>query len=85
MKKLYLIPNKNADVLFDNFNELLKAHFVASACATVLVSQTKFSSKLFVTLPEDQALAADHAKHFDHGEGRGYSHSFFSSLNLKSP
>lgn len=77
----YLVPQEgNKTILEKSEQDLFHAHQVAMGCARTLIVQPSFSISLLDTLPEDQALAAQHASTFKGGWGFGVTNTFISGL-----
>jgi predicted nucleic acid-binding Zn-ribbon protein len=69
-----------ATVLDSGMLELFKAQITAVGSAETLILQPPFTNNLLPTLPEDQALAAQHAGTFKAGWGFGVVSAFVSGL-----
>jgi hypothetical protein len=81
----YLIPQEGMSPVLDvATRNLFNAHNVALGSALTLVLQPPFSNDLLVTLPEDQALAAQHATIFKNGWGFGVANAFITGLTTIS-
>lgn len=77
----YLVPAEGGGVMLnDAVLGLFNAHNVALCSALALRTQAPFSNSLLVTLPEDQALAAEHAATFQNGWGFGVAGTYLSGL-----
>ncbi|ETW99354.1 MAG: hypothetical protein ETSY1_15315 [Candidatus Entotheonella factor] len=76
-----LVPSEGGIPVLDNaISNLFNAHNVTVGCAQTLIIQTPFTNNLLTTLPEDQALAAEHAMTFKSGWGYGVSETFIMGL-----
>jgi gas vesicle protein len=76
-----LIPQESSKAVLDLYcSNLLSAHQVATGCADTLILQPPFTNSLLVTLPEDQALAAQHASSFKSAGGFGFANACFSGM-----
>lgn len=79
--KKYLVPQEaSKSVLAGYCQDLLTAHEVAKGCAETLIKQPPFSNNLLITLPEDQALAVQHARSFLKANDLGFADSKLTEL-----
>lgn len=77
----YLVPEEGGSPVLDtSMSDLFNAHNVAVGSATTLILQPPFTNSLLTTLPEDQALAAEHATIYQNGWGFGVANTFISGL-----
>ncbi|MGZ5044907.1 MAG: hypothetical protein ACXV8P_08950 [Methylobacter sp.] len=77
----YLVPEEGGSPVLDaSALNLFNAHNVAIGSAITLISQPPFTNNLLTTLPEDQALAAEHATTYRNGWGFGVTNTFISGL-----
>jgi hypothetical protein len=77
----YMVPQVGgATVLDSGMQELFNAQITAMGSAETLILQPPFTNNLLTTLPEDQALAAQHAQTFKSGWGFGVVSAFVSGL-----
>lgn len=77
----YLVPSEGGVVMLnDAVLGMFNAHNITLCSALALRVQAPFSNSLLVTLPEDQALAAEHATIFQNGWGFGVAGTYLSGL-----
>lgn len=77
----YLVPQDSGSVVLEPLlGTMFTAHNVAVGSADTVSLQPAFSTKLLATLPEDQALAASHAKTFLNGWGFGVASTFVAGM-----
>lgn len=78
----YLVPQAGGITVLDTAAlDLFNSHNVATGCANSLILQTPFTNNLLQTLPEDQALAAQHASSF---KKFGVANAFLTGLTSLS-
>jgi len=77
----YLVPMEGGSPVLDvSALDLFNAHNVAVGSAITLILQPPFTNNLLTTLPEDQALASEHATIYQNGWGFGVTTTFISGL-----
>ena len=81
MTSNYLVPGgAKGEPLAIQFTDIGNAMAVTRACAETLMRQAPMTNGLLATLPEDQALAANHARSFQNAGGFGYASGAINTM-----
>lgn len=81
MASNYLVPGGELGAsLATQFSQINKSASVTQACAQTLILQSPMTNGLLATLPEDEALAAEHAREYQNGGGFGYASGTINTL-----